>query len=216
MRKEYRGKFRMRLAEWLIRHQTDIVFKQCTWMGVKALKNPLDAWIYQEIVHEVQPDVIIEIGSHAGGSTLFFAHLCDLIGKGTVISLDIDRTHYSVEHPRIIPITGDSSSSEVTSQVFPLCEGKRVLVAHDGDHTKEQVLKDLAAYSPLVSVNSYFIVEDGIVDLFRPGDRLGKFEDGPLAAVDEFLSANTDFVVDSSRERYILTYNPHGFLKRIR
>lgn len=215
-REEYAAAFQMTLREWLLRHQKEIVFEQCSWMGVRTVKNPLDAWIYQEIMFEVQPDVLVEIGSYVGGGTLYFAHLMDTLGKGQVISVDIDRTHYKVAHDRIVTVTGDSSSEEVVSEVARLCEGKRVLVMHDGDHSKDQVLRDLAAYSKLVSVGSYLIVEDGVVDLFEPDDGLGLRGDGPLAAVEEFLKHNPDFVVDAQRERYVLTYNPKGFLKRVK
>jgi len=186
-------RFRMTLSQWLLYHQRDIIFSRCTWMGVRALKNPCDAWVYQEIICDVQPDIVV-IGSKYGGSTLYLANLLDLLGRGTVISVDIDRTCYHIEHPRIITVTGDSSSSEVVAGVAELCEGKSVLVIHD----------------------SYFIVEDGVQDLFRPGDGIGTIEDGPLAAIDEFLTRNPHFVADRDRERYIITSNPQGFLKRIR
>ena len=185
-------------------------------MGVHTIKNPLDAWIYQEIIYDVQPDVIIEIGSFEGGSTLYFAHLLDILGKGMVISIDIQRKIYNVEHNRIVVITGDSSSQEVILKVSELSTGKSVLIIHDGDHHKEQVLSDLQNYSKFVSLNSYFIVEDGIIDLFKPGDGIGSHREGPLAAAEQFLGKNRDFIADTERERYILTYNPRGFLKRIR
>lgn len=215
-KKPYHRHFQMTLKQWLLYHQKNIVFKQCHWMGVRMLKNPFDAWIYQEIIYEIKPDVIVEIGSCEGGSTLYLANLLDLLGKGLVISIDIDRTRYRVTHNRINTITGDSSSPETIRKVFDLCKGKSTLVIHDGDHTKENVLKDLKAYSNLVSKNSYFIIEDGIIDLFTPGDSIGDFRDGPLAAIDEFLRENSNYAIDTERERYILTYNPHGFLKRIR
>ena len=60
-------------------------------MGVRAIKNPFDCWIYQEIITEIRPDVIVEIGSAAGGSTLYLAHLLDLLGHGSVVSIDINR-----------------------------------------------------------------------------------------------------------------------------
>jgi len=216
MREDYRKRLDMNLRDWLKYHQKEIVFDKCHWMGVKTLKNPLDTWIYQEIIYEVQPDVIVEIGSAYGGSTVYFSNLLDLIGKGTVISVDIKRKQFNVRHPRIVEVTGDSSADGVVAEVSQLCQGKTVLVMHDGDHRKRQVLKDLENYSKLVTVNSYLIVEDGIVDLFKPGDDMGQWYEGPLLAVEEFLIANTDFVVDTDRERYILTYNPKGFLKRVR
>jgi cephalosporin hydroxylase len=216
MRGDYRKRFRMSLRQWLLYHQRNVVLKECHWMGVRALKNPLDAWIYQEILCEVRPDVVVEIGSLEGGGTLYLANLLDLLGKGIVISVDIDRSKFNVKHSRIIEITGHSSSPEVLASVAELCAGKSVLVLHDGDHRKEQVLRDLQIYSKLVSVGSYFIVEDGIIDLYKPGDSIGAMDDGPLAATEEFLRANPDFVADTERERYILTYNPRGFLKRVR
>ena len=215
MRSDYRKRFGMRLSEWLLFHQRHVVFDKCRWMGLHAWKNPLDAWIYQEIVYEVRPDIIVEIGSYEGGSTLFLAGLLELLGKGTVISVDIDRSRFRAKHDRIFEITGSSSSPEVVEKVRGLCRDRTVLIIQDAAHDKESVLKDLRNYSKLVSLNSYFIVEDGVVDLYRPSDSIGSFEDGPLAAIDEFLSQNPNFLADSERERYILTYNPRGFLKRI-
>lgn len=206
----------MTLSKWLLHHQSNIVFEKCYWMGVRALKNPLDAWIYQEIIHEIKPDVVIEIGSAEGGGTLYLANLLDLVDKGKVISIDIDRSKYNVKHDRIVTITGDSASPEVVEKVAEQCNGKTVLVLHDGEHSREQVTKDLQAYSGFVSVNSYFIVEDGIIDLFKPKDSLGGRKDGPLIAVEQFIKNNSNFIVDKERERYILTYNPKGYLKRIK
>jgi len=216
MPRDYSKKFGMNLNQWLLHHQKKIVFDNCRWMGVKAWKNPFDSWIYQEIIYEVKPDVIVEIGSAHGGSTLYLAHLLDIMGKGQVVSIDIDRKNYNVKHPRIIEITGDSSAPETIEKVSRLCHKKRAMVFHDGDHSKEQVLKELKLYSRFVNKDSYFIVEDGIVDLFTPGDGLGSYADGPLAAVEEFLKENGDFIIDTERERYILTYNPKGFLKKVR
>lgn len=215
LRKGYEKLFTMTLADWLIYHQKNIHFNKCRWMGVRALKNPLDAWIYQEIIYDVKPDVIIEIGSNEGGSTLYLAHLLDLIGKGIVISIDTDRTNYKISHKRIVAITGNSSSPETLTRVAEVCQEKHTLVIHDGEHSKNQVLQDLYDYSRFVTLNSYFIVEDGITDLFQPGNVLGDFDDGPLTAVEEFLKENTHFTIDSEREHYILTYNPRGYLKRI-
>jgi len=216
-RKSYQQKYEMSLREWLIYHQKEIVFDRVTWMGTKTWKNILDLWIYQEIIYEIQPDVIVEIGSRYGGSTKYFANLSDLLNKGTVISIDTDRSVYDLEHKRVITLTGTSSDPGIISQVAELCRDKIALVIQDGDHSRKQVLEDLENYSEFVSLNSYFIVEDGIVDLFHYGDGLGFQEDtpGPLAAVEEFLEHHPQFIVDSERERYLLTYNPKGFLKRI-
>ncbi len=213
-RGEYHERWRMSLRDWLAYHQREIVFEQSTWMGLPMLKNPLDAWIYQEMLHELRPDVLVEIGSHSGGSSLYFAQLMDLIGHGQVLSLDIDRSRYQASHPRIVELTGDCSSPEVVGKVAALCQGKRVMVVHDGDHSREAVLRDLELYAPMVSPGSYLIVEDGILDLFPPGDDFGWLVEGPLPATEDFLVRHPEFEVDAARERYLMTYNPKGFLRR--
>ncbi|MBZ4659097.1 MAG: cephalosporin hydroxylase family protein [Desulfacinum sp.] len=203
------------LAEWLIYHQREVVFKQVTWMGIPTLKNVMDAWIYQEILYEVRPDVVVEIGSFTGGSTLYLAHLLDLLGHGTVVSIDVNRQRFVADHPRIVVLTGDSGAPDMVQRVFQICRGKKVLAIHDGDHRAEAVLKDLRNYSPLVTPGSYFIVEDGIVDVFSPNTELGWSDPGPLEAVRTFLKENKNFEADRSRERYRLTYNPDGYLRRV-
>ena len=95
----YRSICDMSIADWLLYHQTKIVLDQVRWMGVKTLKNPLDCWIYQEILWDVRPDIILEIGSFAGGGTLFFCHMLDLLGRGEVVSVDKEREHFVVNHP---------------------------------------------------------------------------------------------------------------------
>ena len=197
-------------------HQTSLSDAgRISWMGVRTAKCALDAWIYQEIIYRVRPDVIVEIGSDRGGSTLYFAHLLDAMNHGIVVSVDIDRSRFQVQHERIRLVTGDSAAPETVAQVAPYCVGKRVLVVHDGGHNKEQVLRDLRAYADFVSVSSYFIVEDSIIDLFNPEDGLGRYWDGPLPAIEQFLHERPDFVVDSECERYLLTNNPRGYLKRV-
>ncbi len=214
-RAEYEDRYRMSLKEYIRFHQREVVFDRVTWMGKRVWKNVLDAWIYQEIIWEVQPEIIVEIGSKYGGSTLFLANMLDLIGRGQVISIEIDRSSYDVTHPRVVELTGSSADPSIIEKAEGLCRGKKVMVIHDGDHRKPQVLTDLGNYSRFVSTGSYLIVEDGIVDLYHFGDGLGFKEPGPLAAVEEFVKKNRNFVIDPSRERYLLTYNPKGFLKRI-
>lgn len=214
MRKDYRKRWNATLSQWLIRYQTDLLFEKVTWMGVPSWKNVLDAWIYQEIIHEVRPAIVIEIGNAHGGSTLYLAHLLDLVGEGQVIAVDIDHSRFQVHHPRIALVTGDSLAPETLARVEELAKGGAGLVIHDGDHSREHVLGDLRAYARFVRPGSYFIVEDTIVDLFRAGDGLGSVH-GPLGAVESFVSEDPRFRIDSDRERFVLTYNPRGYLKRV-
>lgn len=188
--------------------------------GIPIRKNPLDLWIYQELIFDLKPDLIIEIGSAHGGSTLWLAHQLDLLGddKAKVLSLDIDRTPYIASHPRITEITGDSASQEIVDQVKPFRDAASVvLVLHDGNHTAEGVTKDLQAYADMVTPGSYFVVEDGLGDLKRTwGYSQYQGHGGPLDATLDFLKTRKDFEVDYDRERYILTQNNLGFLRRVR
>lgn len=212
------------LISWVNYHQHSILGKQCFWMGHRAMKNPMDAWIYQEIVYEVRPDYIIEIGNANGGTTLFLANICDLLNHGQVIGLDIDHGKFGVSHPRIELLTGECSSSQIVEAVQCKVAGKKALVIHDAEHTRDAVSRDLRLYSPLVSVGSYFIVEDSFEGIrgfnSRCGERPGVFSirnpDSPLQAIECFIRENKNFIIDRSRERYILTSNYKGYLKRIR
>jgi cephalosporin hydroxylase len=190
------------------------------YFGIPLRKNPLDLWIYQEMIFDLKPDLIIEIGSAHGGSTLWLAHQLDLLGddRAKVLSLDIDRTPYLASHPRITELTGDSASEEIVRQVKPHCESASVvLILHDGNHSAEGVTKDLAAYADMVTPGSYLVVEDGLGDVKRQwGESQYTGEGGPLKAVLEFLKTRDDYQIDYDKERYILTQNNLGFLRRVR
>jgi cephalosporin hydroxylase len=212
------------LIAWINYHQREMIgHQQCHWLGHRALKNPMDAWIYQEILYEVKPDIIIELGNKNGGSTLFLAGICELMGHGRVLAVDIDHSQFTASHPRIELLTGDCGTEAVVDAVKRKCTEQKVLVIHDADHTKEAVLRDLRNFSPLVGLGSYFIVEDSILGIKGFGEGydkgVGAFlipkVDTPLQAIEQFLKENHDFVVDESRERYILTYNYRGYLRRV-
>lgn len=215
MRADYRRRWNPGLRKWLIRYHTRVYFDRVTWMGLPAWKCILDAWIYQEILHEVRPEIVIEIGNAHGGSTLFLANMLDLLGHGQVIAVDIDHTQFQARHPRIHPVTGDSATGETVARVEELARGRRGLVIHDGDHSREHVLADLRAYAKFVQPGGYFIVEDTIMDLFKAGDGLGSVN-GPMGGVEQFVQEDPRFQIDAEREKFVLTFNPHGFLKRLK
>lgn len=212
---EQRRLLRTSLEDWLV-HLNSAGLEGSTWMGVTAFKNPLDAWIYQEIVHDTAPEVIVELGSAGGGSTLFLAHMLDLIGRsGQVVSVDASHEGFQPEHERIIKVTGTTGSSEVIERVRAITAGKRTMVIHDAGHRARIVLEDLRTYGPLVSPGCYLIVEDGISDWIAPQKIPGPHPGpGPYAALEAFLAENPPFDVDTTRERFRATNNPRGFLLR--
>ncbi len=183
------------------------------WLGVITQKCPLDLWIYQEIIFKVKPDLIIETGTAKGGCALFLASLCDLINRGEVITIDISEDKERPHHPRIKYILGSSLSKEVIKKIEKYTKDKKILVILDSNHRKEHVLKEMEFYGRLVSKNSYLIVEDTNINGHPVFSGFGP---GPWEAVEEFLKKNKDFIINREREKFLLTFNPRGYLKKIK
>ena len=182
----------------------DSTWYDTTWRGVPVLKCPLDLWIYQEIIHEKKPDIIIETGTFKGGSALYMADICDAVGNGRIITIDIDKKKERPYHRRIEYMLG--SSTEIK---LDIPSGLKVMVVLDSDHSKEHVANELYIYSKLVTKGQYLIVEDTNINGHPV---LPEFGEGPMEALDEFLKVNKDFELDKSREKFLLTFNPRGFL----
>jgi cephalosporin hydroxylase len=202
-----------------------------TWFGCLIQQLPEDLVRLQEVVNTLQPDVIIETGVYYGGSMLFHATLCEALGKGRVIGIDIhihDRTRQAIcTHrlaSRITLIQGDSGSSEVVDKVRPMIgPGEKVMVILDSDHSRNHVARELAAWSPFVTSGSCIVVTDGIMrDLTDvPGGKPEWAQDNPCTAAAEFLAAHPEFELrqpewpfNQSELRQNITYWPDGWLWR--
>jgi cephalosporin hydroxylase len=190
------------------------VWKRLSYRGVRTLKNPLDMWNYQEIIAEHGIEWIVETGTRHGGSALFFADLLAARGaSGFVISVDID--HDSLQaprHDRVRLLKGDSAAPEVVNSVKALLPPDRapMFVILDSDHRKAHVLRELAAYVPLMQRGDYLVVEDSCVNghPVRPD-----FGPGPMEAIEEYLALNQDLLVpDQAREeKFGCTFAPRGY-----
>lgn len=188
---------------------------QQRWLGHDIIKTPWDCWIYQEIIWETKPDVIIELGVMFGGASHYFASLLDLIGHGEVIGVDLtlDKVR-SIDNRRISYIAGSSTAPETVEEVRRRVGKRRCLVIADSDHEKNHVLAELRAYAEFVPVGGYLVAEDSLNDVMghHPVPN-----EGPQAAAKAFLAENDSFVADRRfAERYVLTLNPDGYLKRIK
>ena len=200
-----------------------------SWMGRPIIQYPQDMIAMQEIIWNIKPDLIIETGIAHGGSLIYYASILELIGKGEVLGIDIDiRSHNRIEiekHPmfkRIKMIEGSSISNEIATKVKEIAKGKeRILVCLDSNHTHEHVLQELKLYSPLVSINSYIVVFDTIVEDLPEGyfsqKRPWGISNNPKTAVDEFLKGNQSFEIDRSVDnKLLISVAPGGYLKRIK
>ena len=187
-----------------------LIFQRTFWMGVPCWKCPLDLWVYQEILHEIRPDLIIETGTNAGGSALYLAHILDILGHGQVVSIDITDMPRPA-HPRVRYITGSSADPQVIASAVRGTARGVCMVVLDSDHTKEHVGRELELLAPYVTPGSYLVVEDTNINGHPVYPTFGP---GPHEAVSAFLQKHPEFVVDPTREKFLLTFNPGGFLRR--
>ena len=189
------------------------------WFGIPMWKLPFDAMVIQELIYQIRPEYIIETGTGHGGSALFYAGICELLGEGKVITVDIDKK-FEPEHvsqhnwaDRITFLHGSSTNEIIFRDIEYLCKGKRNLVILDSWHSYDHVCKELELYEELVPVGSYIIVEDTHVSGHPVEWEHGK---GPYEAVEWFLSTRDYFEPQYWCEKYIMTFNPKGYLKRIK
>jgi cephalosporin hydroxylase len=189
------------------------VYRRTYWRGVETQKCPLDLWIYQEIIHERRPDVIVETGTFSGGSAFYLASLFDLLGRGRVITVDIAPQPNRPAHSRITYIEGLSSTSPeaVTKVNAMIRSGEEVMVILDSDHSRDHVLGELRIYGKMVTRGQYLIVEDTNIN-GHPA--LPEFGPGPMEALDLYLKEDDAFEIDPSREKFYMTFNPRGYLRR--
>ena len=203
------------------------------WLGRPVIQLPEDLLRIQEVIFRIQPDVVIETGVAHGGSLIFYATLCKAMEKGRVIGIDIEiRPHNrkAIESHFLFPfitlIEGSSVDEKIVSEVKKQIKaGEKVLVLLDSNHTKQHVLAELKAYSPMVSVNSYIVATDGIMENLTGAPRSAEdwSWNNPKKAAEEFVNSHSDFVIDepafpfnegSITER--VTYWPSAFIKRVK
>jgi cephalosporin hydroxylase len=195
-------------------HIFDKSWGKMTWMGTPILKCPMDLWVYQELVYGLKPDLVIETGTAAGGSARYFSSLFDLVGNGEIITIDIEKRSDRPQHPRITYMTGSSTAPDIFARVKEkAASAKTVMVVLDSDHTEKHVRAELELYHPLVTLGSYMVVEDSNVNGHPVAPDYGP---GPMEALVDFLKTNKSFEIDKHQERFFLTWNPNGYLKRVK
>ncbi len=214
-------------CEWVRKSWSEKYSYNFRWLGRPIIQLPQDIIAMQEIIWEVQPDLIVETGIAHGGSLIFNASMLELIGgSGEVLGIDIDiREHNRKEiekhsmFKRIRMIQGSSIDPEVVDDVKRFAEQKkRVLVCLDSNHEKDHVLEEMRAYCGLVSIGSFMVVFDTIVEELAgiKGSKDDFETNNPRAAIRVFLSENSDFkVIENWNHKLLITHNPNGFLQRI-
>lgn len=203
-----------------------------SWLGFQLQQLPEDVLLLQEVVCRLKPDLIVETGVFEGGSSVLFASLCELNGKGRVVSVELEvrpglRESFAA-HPlggRITLVEGDSCAPQVFERVAQEASGaSTVLVFLDSDHTKAHVAAELALYSRLVTPGSYIVAADGVMRVLAdtPHGDASWVEDNPSAAAIEFAAAHPEFALGRPAPLFAaqvdsgeLTYFPDAWLQRV-
>lgn len=189
-----------------------------TYLGHKIMQCPFDLQVYQELIHRVRPEFILQTGVAWGGSILFFANLLDLIGAGPgclVVGVDIilkDEAR-TLTHPRIRLVEGSSTAPETMKSVERLVsQGRHGLVSLDSDHSEQHVAEEIRLYREYVGIGSYLVVEDTNVNGHPVFPEHGP---GPFEAVEAFLHEDRRFVRDDDVWKdNLFSFHQHGWLRR--
>ncbi len=204
-----------------------------SWLGRPLIQLPEDMIRLQEVLYRVRPDVIVETGIAHGGSLVFYASLCKAMGRGRVIGVDIEirsANRAAIEaHELATLITlveGNSIAPDVVRKVESLIRpGEKVLVLLDSCHVQAHVAAELEAYHKFVSVDSYIVATDGIMqdlaDVPR-GEAAWRMDNPTIAAADfakrhpEFELAQPIWPFRESELTANVTYWPGAWLRRVK
>lgn len=199
-----------------------------SYLGFPILQIPDDMIRAQEVIFRLKPDVIVETGVAHGGSLIFYASLCRMIGHGQVIGVEkglrcraeIEASPFS---DLITLIEGDSVSSEVIDLIRGHCYREKVLVFLDSCHSADHVRKELEAYSEFIQPGFYIVATDGnmkdLADLPRGNPKWA--HDNPQTAALEFVADNPEFEIEQptwpfneSSLTENITYWPNAWIRR--
>lgn len=182
-----------------------------------AIKIQEDVDRYNRIIEDTEPEVIIELGTSAGGAAQYYASIgLDVITVDIVGTVTQDKIRSCVN--KVTWIVGDSIDRNCYNRIRHEVAGRRCMLSVDSDHHACHVLAEMDMYSNLVTVGCYMVVEDGI---FRwlPQDENNHWpgDHGPLSAIEAFLEVDDRFEWDDEIERmHSITMNVGGWLRRIK
>ena len=203
-----------------------------TYAGIRISKFPEDLRVYEHLLWEAEATTVIEIGAQFGASALWFRDRIAAFGRyrpgpsPRVVAIDVDIAPaleaLDASDPAwrdsITLVEGDVLDPSLPSRIGELLPaGSRCLVVEDSAHVHATTRAALDGFARFVSPGSFFVVEDGCVDVeaLRLDDGWPR---GVHAAVGEWLATDgaRDFALRPDLELYGITCHPGGYLHRLR
>ena len=185
-----------------------------TWLGLPVATPPTDLFVYQELVSRSRPDWIVDIGTGCGGRAAFLASICELLNHGSVVSVDPDLRDDVPHHSRIVYVTGTPHEDETVAKVRATVgnTATALVILGSAGSSRDDMVRQFDAYHDFVAVGSYVVMENTILNGHPVWPEFGP---GPREAARACVRLHDGFIVDPTLEKYALTFNPRGYLKRV-
>ena len=189
---------------WLLSELSDSRMK---WMGLRIQKNPIDMWIYQDIIYQNKPDFLIECGTAFAGSACYFASLFEVMGNGNVITIDIGKSEEYIEQipdrlkDRVEFFRGPTNHEYILSEIDKMVNGKKVMVVLDSAHDAANVYGEMIAYHNIVTPGQYMVIED-------------IYQGGPGKAIGTYMEKYDDLEIVHDYDFFEDSFNFGGYLRK--
>ena len=204
-----------------------------SWLGRPIIQLPDDMVRIQEAIYQVKPDVIVETGVAHGGSLIYYASICEMLGNGRVIGVDVEiRPHnrQAIEQhalsKRITLIEGNSIGPDTVAKVKSMIKpSDKVMLILDSNHSRDHVAAELEAYCDIVTPGSYILSQDGVMQFVAgmPRAQADWTWNNPISANQGFLERHKEFEhrspprpFDETLETPDCTHHPTGWMCRIK
>jgi len=193
------------------------VHRRTTFAGVPIIKAVTDLWAYQQLIAELRPVVIVELGVWAGGFLVYADWLCRGLGiDAKIIGVDVTDARIdgrALECDRVEFIQASSLAPVVAGAVRDARVDRPgpMLVSVDDDHHADHVHRELEILRPLTQAGDVVVVEDTNVSMVRP-----TYGPGPAEGLRAYLRAHPrDYRVDRSLEPFGFSFASGGWLRRL-
>ncbi len=174
------------------------------YRGTRLHAYPTDLWVYQELLEELKPSLVVQTGTYRGGTALFLADRLQIIGRGHVVTIDAEAEPNRPQHPRLTYLTGPPTAADIVDDVRSRLDG---LGPGAGPPRRRDHQGRGAGRAARAMRRSHLPAR-------------WSWSSTPTSTVRPMRSRSSstrtsDFEVDARGERHFLTQNPAGLLRRV-